>query len=112
MCCNNPSKDAGIVLTGQAAPYPPHPLFIPQHNMNPRFSFGFNDSSVAAGNVWLGSNARGPQGHAHGGCIAALLDQASSCTALSRDVRRSHGAQAVGWAGSVAHKCSAVVAKV
>ncbi|QED30094.1 PaaI family thioesterase [Microvenator marinus] len=61
----------------------------PHHDkgiMNVRWFLGPNDT--LKGRAWFGPGAQGPPGHAHGGSIAAVLDEAlgSACWAAGHPV--------------------------
>ncbi len=43
--------------------------------------FRRDQDDALVGKVWFGPGAEGPPGHAHGGSIAAVLDEATGCAA-------------------------------
>ena len=63
----------------QPAALGPHPLFVTGGDDTDRLRVRYYyqpDNGHVVGKAWFGPGAQGPPGHAHGGSIAALLDEA------------------------------------
>ena len=75
----NLAPELGWTELRQPAAFGPHPTFVTggddTDRLRVRYFYQPADGHVV-GKAWFGPGAQGPPGHAHGGSISALLDEA------------------------------------
>ena len=75
----NLQPEPGWSQLRQPAAFGPHPTFVTGGDDSDRLRVRYYyqaDNGHIVGKAWFGPGAQGPPGHAHGGSISALLDEA------------------------------------